>query len=188
MGIYNANNRNASRYAIPSLAIISMITFATPTLAQDVPDKNSPLVFQELLSCRGLENAESRLRCYDEKVAALDSAAKNDEIFLADKAEVEKTRRGLFGFKMPNIKLFQSDNDEKNEFNELNTTITSVQSAGMDGWIITLVEGGVWQQNDTRKMVMSPKSGQNVRIRKGTLGSYLVNVNGQAAIKFRRIE
>ena len=143
-----------------------------------------PALFADLVNCRDIVEAEERLACYDSKVAALDEAQQKEEIIVTDKAAVKEARRGLFGFNLPKIKIFGGG--DENEVSEIEGTIKSV-SRRNGNWLITLEDGARWQQISTGRLALPPKAGMPVRIKKAALGSFLVNIRGQRAIRMKRV-
>lgn len=150
------------------------------------PQYQRPALFEELLKCRAVADDGKRLACYDTQVAALASAADKEEIILTDRESVKEAKRGLFGFSLPKLKIFGSRDDD--DVTEIAATIRSARYSRDGGWIISLEGGGTWQQIDTKNLPLEPRTGMEVRIRKGALGSYLVNIGKMRAIKMKRID
>lgn len=68
--------------------------------------------------------------------------------------------------------------DGRDEFTELNTTVSSTRPAANNRYEIRLTdqEDAVWQTTDP--MNFPPRSGDKIRIRKGALGNYFMTVDG----------
>lgn len=175
--------------AIASFALIA----ATPAAA-DKPQPAAaepPQAFRALLDCRSLADSMQRLACFDAKVAALDDAARSNEVVITDRARLQEARRGLFGFAAPIGKMLGIGNgggSEADEIKQIDTTVTEVRGSKGGGWKLTFAEGGTWEQTDTKSFPMAPKVGRKARISRGALGSYFVEVDGMSGIKFRRVE
>lgn len=149
----------------------------------DKRDKPLPEVFAKVLDCRKLENPEARLTCFDNSVAALETANDQKAVIVMSEETVQEARRGLFGLTLPRLGLF-GDSDEDQSLKELTTTITSVR--GGDGaWVLTLADGAVWQQTDGAYL-RAPKSGESITIRKAALGSYMAKVEGGRGFRIKR--
>lgn len=147
-----------------------------------------PAAYQKVADCRAVADPSQRLACYDQAVAALDQALQTHDVVMADREEVQKAKRGLFGFTAPIGHLLGlGGNDDADRVKQIDTTVTAVRH-NRDGWLLTFAEGGTWQQIDMRDFVLAPKEGQKARITSGALGSYFVSVDGQMARKFRRVE
>lgn len=144
-----------------------------------------PKVLTDLLACRQIADPAARLACYDAQTTALANATERSDIVVADRQQVEQTRRGLFGYSAGDAPLLGVNGAE---VKQLDTKVTSARLSRAGGWVITMAEGGTWEQTDSKPLALSPKPGQKVAITKGSLGSYFVSVDGQAAIKMRRIQ
>jgi hypothetical protein len=158
---------------------------AAPAQADNLT-KSRPPVFEELVNCRSVADPTARLLCYDEKVTAIDEAEKKDELVLADKASMKEARKGLFGFSIPKLKIFGNDGKEEEDF-ELVAKIDSAYMANYGKWTIVLEDGARWTQIDTTVLRKSPKNGMEVKIRAAVMGSYFANIDGQRAIRMKRV-
>ncbi len=173
-----------------ALALVAGLVPGSGANAADGPSKKEqPRIFKQLLDCRALSDATQRLACYDQQVAALDKAAQDKDVVIAERQDVEKARRGLFGFAAPVGTLlgFGGNDGESDEIKEVTTSVTSARRVPA-GWLVTFEDGSSWEQHDTRSFVLSPKPGNPARIKRGALGTYLVSVNGQPSIQMRRIK
>lgn len=161
----------------------------TPAHAREKVAPQTPALYQQLLDCRTQTDPTARLACYDARTAALADATSKRDVVIADKTAVEETRRGLFGFAAPVGKLmgFGGDDDDSDQIKQIDSTIEHARNTA-NGWQITLADGSVWEQNDTRNFILSPKVGNPVQIRRGALGTYRVSVEGRPSIKMRRVQ
>ena len=166
--------------------VASFSVVAEPARAGDKVDRRTPEQFSAVIACRAISVESARLACYDRQVAALEQAAADKEIVVADRESVRQTRRGLFGFSLPKINLF-SDGDGEEEFQEIDSTIASARQVANGHWSIELADGARWEQTDG-KLVLSPKTGQKIKIKRAALGTFFANVNGQPGIRVRRVE
>ena len=173
--------------------VVAGCLMATPAQAKDDKEDDAPpAIFQAVIDCKQVSDPTARLACYDEKVAALESAQASKQVVVADREQIKKARRGLFGFSLPKIKLFgggdDDDKDEKDEFKELTTKVKSVRQTNRGLYIITIEEGdAVWEQTEKSRYSVRVRSGDEIRIRRASLGSYKANINGGLAIRVRRV-
>ena len=170
---------SATLYAALSLA-------PSQLRAQDIPAQRVPEQLSSTFACQTIQSDEERLACYDERVALLEAAALNKDVVVADKETLRETKRGLFGFSLPKIDLFSNDGSDQ-DFAEIESTIQSARKIGYGYWLMELETGARWEQVDG-KLVLSPKTGQKVKIRRGSLGTYFARVNGQPGVRVRRVE
>lgn len=163
------------------------VALASPVIGKDkeLPEVR-PAVFEELVGCRSIADSDARLACYDSKVAAMDEAEKKDELVLADSASMKEAKRGLFGFSIPKLKIFGTDNAENDKF-ELVAKIDSAFQTGYGQWTIILDDGARWVQVDTQSVVRRPAAGMEIKIRQAAMGSYFANIAGQRAIRMKRV-
>ncbi len=149
-----------------------------------------PEIFTQLLDCRALTDNVARLACFDRQVAALDTAAKDDEVVILDKQEIKKTRRSLFGFNLPRLPfLGSSDADAKTakpEDARIESTLASVRPQANRLWLLTLEDGAQWQTTEPIPYEI-PVAGMKVAIRKAAMGSFLGNINGWRAVRMKRV-
>jgi hypothetical protein len=157
---------------------------AVPAHAKDAELKR-PKLFDDLIECRAITDTAARLVCYDQKVAEIDAAEKNDELVVADKADVKEAERGLFGLDLPKIKLFGGDKNEA--LKDLTATIKSARQSAYGKWLLTLEDGALWQQTDDVSLNKDPKSGATIVIKTAALGSYMAKVDGGRAFRVKRI-
>ena len=169
-------------HSLVGLALFGLVA-AAPAWAQKMPKTTTPKIFENVVQCRSIQDSAQRLACYDRNVAALDTAQKSNELYVADKAAMKEARRGLFGFSLPNLKIF-GDEDLGN-LDKLESTIAGVGS-GQRGYIIILPDGARWAQTD-KKYMDKPKIGAKIKIEKAMLGSYMASVNGKPGFRVERI-
>lgn len=174
----------AQRHA---LAVVAALLCTAPAAAQDA-DKPDPL--DPLRECRAIAVAAERLACFDRVSAALVTAADAGDLSVVNREEVRKTRRTLFGFALPDLGIFRGDKadaqDEADEIEVLDTTIARARTT-RDGLEIVTAEGAVWLIDTPPRRLMTPRPGQRVEFRKGSLTSYFIRINEQAGVKGRRI-
>lgn len=175
---------------ILALAMGGVILFsATNATATEPREKNAAL--RPLLDCRKLAGESERLACFDRESATLDAADVKNEITVLDKEAVRETRRSLFGFTLPRLPLLGGGKDDKDDAAEaeessLSATIASARSLGYGKWSFVLDDGARWE---TIEAVVSkePAKGMNVVIKKGAIGSYMVNFDGSRGVRSRRV-
>lgn len=172
-----------SRVANSLIGIAILSVVAGPAPARDLPKTATPKLFEEVVTCRTIQDSAQRLACYDRSVSALETAQKSNELYVADKAAVKEARRGLFGFSLPKLKIF--GDEDLGDLDQLETTIAAV-SSGQRGYIFTLPDGARWAQTD-KKYIDRPKVGSKIKIEKAALGSYMASINKRPGIRVERL-
>lgn len=179
------------RLAPFALALASTgLLVAMPAAAKEKKDEGAssrPALIEQLYGCRDIADASARLACFDREVAGLSAAEEKREISFADKAAVEKARRGLFGFSFSSLgSLFGGGDDDKDgRINQIETTLRSVSYAGTK-YRFTLEDGAVWQQTDTIDPSRQPRAGDKIEIKAGAMGSFMAKVEGGRAMRVKR--
>ena len=165
---------------------MTLLAVATAAAAQGAPLANAPAprIFQDVVQCRAIADAGERLACYDRSVAALETAQKTKDLYVADREAVAEARRGLFGFSLPNMRIF-NDDDMAEDVSSIETTIKAV-SEGQRGYTFTLADGARWVQTE-KKYMDRPKVGAKIRIRRAVMGSYMASINGKPGFRIERV-
>ena len=172
-----------SRVARSLIGVAVLGLIAVPASARDMPKTATPKLFQRVIDCRAIQDNAQRLACYDAGVAALDTAQKSNELYVADKEAMKEARKGLFGFSLPNVKIF--GNEDLGDLHELETTIAGI-SSGQRGYIFTLPDGARWAQTD-KKYMDTPKVGSKILIKKAAMGSYMASINKKPGFRVERL-
>ena len=156
--------------------------------AADAPPEN-PIVTQ-LIQCRSITADAERLACYDRQVAALSQAVQSSEVVVVDREQVDRTRRRLFGFSLPNLDFLgrrRAGSHEAEELQEITATIASARQDGYGRWQIRLEDGAKWRQIDDTVLGRDLHSGMQVTIRRAMLGAYRVSIAGGPGFKALRV-
>ncbi len=172
----------------PAVAVLAALVLAAPAVARDKAPPPPPQAFQELVKCREITDPAARLACYDAQAAKLEQATAAGDVVISDRASIREARRGLFGFKLPSFGIFGNGDDDKDEIKSIDGVVASARTFGYGSWRITLEDGSVWEQTDDERPVFDPAKGDKVKISRGALGTFRMNIAGQRAIKVRRVE
>ena len=174
-------------YLVAQCALLaSAAALGYPGVAQqDKPAQVDHLA--ALRSCQGQTDPATRLACYDTAVAEVVSAAGSGQIKVIDQAEIKRTRRGLFGFSLPDLGIF-GGGDEEPDMDMLETSITSVRYSGSDAFTFQTKEGATWQVTNAPARLRQVRAGDEVVFKKASMGSYFIRIDGQIGIKGRRVQ
>jgi hypothetical protein len=141
-----------------------------------------------LESCQKLTDDAQRLSCFDRASAALTTAARGGNVVVVDRGEVRAARRSLFGFAVPKLPFFSSDNSSDEASETLDTTIKSARDIGYGRYRFVVAEGDAeWETTESFANQREPRAGAKVQIKRGALGSYLIKIDGQRGVKGKRI-
>ncbi|VXC87112.1 conserved exported hypothetical protein [Sphingomonas sp. AX6] len=174
---------------IATIALV-LASASSPASGQAVTPQSDGQGLRALAACREIATAQERLICYDREAAAIEQAIASGDLVALDREEVSKTKRSLFGFSLPAVRLFSGRKDrpdaEQEQVDRIDSVIKSARQLPRGRWLIVLEDGATWTQIDDRKLAIYPRAGHKIQIRSAALGSFLANVNGQTAIRVRR--
>lgn len=169
------------------LLAFAAVTFVMPASAQSAPAGD---VVDAVTACRDIADSAVRLACFDKAVTALVTARERKDVVVLDRAEVQKTRRSLFGFTLPRIRLFgggDNDGDDSEDIKEISGSVAGVVQIAADRWQVTLDDETRWITTESARG-FPPRPGESVRIRRAPFGSYDASFNKRRTIKVRRTE
>lgn len=182
------NNRNQGQYLIFSALVCAPLAISGPAIAAEKDEALAalPAIYTELVACKNISDAQQRLACFDTKVTALETAQASNQLVIADREQVREARRGLFGLSLPRIKLFDGKEEKGDNVDQIEATIASVRQLRSGKMLIELDDGALWQQTEIKNM-RTPKSGDTIIVKRGSLGSFVAKVNDGRAFKVKRI-
>jgi hypothetical protein len=174
------------RRAVSAVLFIACVLDAPLAAKERNVVKATPKIFRDVVDCRKIGIESERLACYDRNVAALEVAEQNKQVYVADKEEVKKSRRGLFGFSIRDLGLFGGDDSDDVKIDSIEATIRSVRE--VDGkFMFTLDDGAAWAQTEVGYIGLTPKPGQKIVIKRAAMGSYIGKVEDARAFRMKRI-
>lgn len=164
---------------------LAALAAASTLSGQAPPAQEPPETLARLMACRSVADSAARLACFDAAAGALDSARQQGELVVMDRAQVNQTRRQLFGFEMPALpQLFGPEGAA--EIDAIDSTLQSASLVGEGRWVFRLADGSVWRQIDSERVRFQNRPGQPIRVRKASLGSFLLTVGDSRAVRVRR--
>lgn len=171
-----------------SALALSLLAAAGATVAVAQPrTEGRTQMLQELVDCRKVTDDSARLACYDKAAASLDQAEAKGDIVVVDREQARKVRRQAFGFSMPSISLFEKGETQE-ELENVTGVVDVARINGAGKWVIQLKDGGIWAQVDAKELHKSPKPGSMVKIRKASLGSFMMTVDNGGGFRVHRVE
>ena len=155
---------------------------ALPVCASEPPARAAS--FQQVLDCRAVKGDAERLACYDAAAGRLDAAETRGDIVVIDRAQASAAHREAFGLQLPSLD-FVTKALKPDEVSVLTGSVRGARADVNGNWTLSLEGGAVWRQI-SGQLLKAPRAGSKVRIRKGMIGSYLMNVDDQPSIKVHR--
>lgn len=165
-------------------AIAATSILPSPVFAQAMA---APATLTELSKCRSLKEDDARLRCYDAAASALVSATSSGSLIVVDKEDLRRTRRSLFGLDLSKLPFFSGDRSAEDEVEQINAKVKRVQITRDEKWILELDSGGTWQTTEVDTRQSSPKAGDMVRIRRASLGGFMLSIEGRRSVRALRL-
>ena len=179
------------RIAALSLTLSLVLLGANPAPALAQADSGADHI-AALRDCARLADASAKLACLERASGALVGAVDRGDIRLVDRAEREKTRRGLFGFNIGNLFGGGDDKEEGSEelaeMATLVSTITEVRQLDRKTYQFRIAEANaLWQINEAPSRFIAPRVGDKVEFKRAALGSYFIRVGNQVGVKGKRL-
>ena len=175
-----------TRSKLTAIALLAAFAAAGQAAAQAKPEGRAA-VLQSLLDCKAKTDPTERLACYDAAAGAIDTAEQKGDIVVVDRAQAQQVRRQAFGFRLPSLSVFDRG-DKPEEVDSIESRIVSARTEPTGKWVLKLEDGSTWTQIDVDSPSIKPKAGMPARVRKATMGSFLLSVDGQRAFRARRTE
>lgn len=173
-------------------SILLLLAGSAAATAKKNDAAQRPPLLQKVVDCRAISDSAQRLACFDATVAALDSAEAQHDIAVVSRADVEQSRKALFGFRLPSLAIFGNGDPrrhgEEDEIKEITAKVTGVGEAAYGAYLITLEGGAVWQQNDSTTLGRRPRVGDTAKVVRGAFGSYRISFNGGQGFKAVRTQ
>lgn len=181
------------RIAMVALLVAALAVAATPTdVAHAQVEPSGTDYVAALRECSKLTDTAAKLACLESASVALVGAVDSGDVRLVDRAEREKTRRGVFGFSLG--RLFggnddkNGDNGELAEMETLISTITEVRQIDRKTYQFRIQEANaLWQINEAPSRFISPRVGEQVEFKRAAFQSYFIRVGNQIGVKGKRI-
>lgn len=169
---------------IRPLLALALTLCAGAALAQSAPE---PDVIKALKACSAIKPDPERLACFDKAAQSVTKAQETGDVIIIDKQSARAARRQAFGLDLPSLSILDRGAD-KAETETLQATVKAARNDAESRLVVTLDDGAVWRQVDSEILGKPPKAGDAVEIRKASMGSYLMKIGKQPAIRVRRSE
>ena len=176
-----------ARIVATGAAIVALSVSAAPLAAPAPTEQERAKELQQLLDCKKIGDPTQRLACYDQAAGVLDQAEAKGDIVVVNREQARKVRRQAFGFSLPSMSLF-TRGEKPEEIDAADGVIASAHKTLAGKWVMKLQDGAVWAQIDLTEIPIDPKAGDKVRIKKASLGSYMMTIGNQRAVKVHREE
>ena len=172
-----------------SLSPIVAALLLTPVAFGQTED---PVSTQVVYDCASIADDTERLACYDNAVGRLKAAEDAGEVTTISRAEVETVQREAFGFSLPSlprIAMPKLGGDDDGEIKEITFGVDSIRESRVNGLTVTLENGQIWQQTDSRSVTYSKRKGvEEATIKQAAFGSFMMKLDGGTAFRVKRVQ
>lgn len=180
----------AQRASVLALTAASLAVSAAPALAQ--ADRTA--VVDILIECAKIDDPTARLACYDNnmrRVGATPRATVPGQTMrgvVGGAAPVEG--QGPQGFGADDVR---GDSPQRfqppaGQMQEIHPRVTAVREREPGIYLVTLEDGAQWLfAEGVSSGFRLPRNGDTIEIERGSLGSYLMRIDGQPPVPVRRI-
>jgi len=189
-----------TRFAKAAAVALALALAAGPTLPDAgarAADRSSAqkraAVLQAIVDCRAMTSADARLACYDTAAARLDEAEASGQVVVVDKEQARQVRREVFGLQLPSLDIFgrtvkgpDAADGVQGDVDRVAETVRSAWRQADGKWVVELETGAVWRQIDTTDLARAPHAGSRAEIRKASLGSFFMKLDGQPGVRAHR--
>lgn len=168
-------------------AALAGMALTAPAVAQDAASDAARL--RQMLECDAIKVESVRLSCYD-SAARRNRAALGAGRFgmLPSKAAAQPaTPQQRFGMTAKIERQHPSASAQPAQISEITVRIASARDAGVGLWQFAFVDGSRWRSTESVSQLSPPRAGQEVRIRKASMGSYLMYVGQQPSFRVERV-
>jgi len=180
------------------LSAILIFTQAATSSAQSEAQPEAAASTEAIYACAALPEDAARLACYDEAVGRLQAAEQAGEVTTITKAEIEDVQREAFGFNLPTLprltlpkfgRSATAEEVQNGELDSIRLAVTKVSVSKINGLRITLENGQIWQQTDSRTVYYSKKRGvREAEIKRAAMGSFMMKLDDGRAFRVRRLK
>ena len=168
---------------ITGAALLLLAVAASPAVAQPRPSTSPAL--EALAKCRAVPADAARLACFDAAAGPLLAAEQAGDLVVVDREQARAARREAFGFNLPSLNLFGRKEAESAEADRVELVLASASQGPNGRWIFRTQNDQVWRQIDSEPL-RRVRPGAKAAVRKATLGTFFMNVDGQRAVRVRR--
>jgi hypothetical protein len=137
---------------------------------------------QSLIECRKIDPPDQRLACYDRGVDAMAKAEAAGDLVALDREQRGALRRQSFGLDLPNLDALDPGRKAEQD-NRITAKIVAASQDARGRWTVQLEGGAVWAQMDDAIIYPEPHAGSTAVIRRGTLSSFFMDIDGKPGFR-----
>ncbi len=167
---------------------LSLALLSSPAAAQ----VDDAIVLNILRNCAQIDDATARLACYDNNIRAAGGQARPAVPGEMDAPQGGRgapvNTSGASGFGRENIRTPDRFETPAGELDELRARVRSVSERQRGVYLLTLEDGAQWLFSESVPFAYRPpRSGDQVEIDRGALGSFLMTFDSQRSVRVERV-
>lgn len=180
------NERKIGAAALAGLSVLAICAGRPWAAGKPAPAGRAPEL-QAVMACRALTDRDARLNCYDAATAKLDEAESTGQVVVVNREQAREVRRDVFGLQLPSLDIFGRKGVAATgeDVDKLESTVQSATQNAEGRWVLVLDNGATWRQVDD-SIVATPHAGSKVEIRRASLGSFFIRVDGHPGFRGHR--
>ena len=175
----------AQRASILAIGAATLAGTAAPAGAQ--ADRTA--VVDILIECAKIDDPTARLACYDNNIrqaGGTPRAAAPAGALRGGPAPVAPTSSQQFGIE--DVRTPQAVQSRPAEVDEIQARVASISPRQPGIYLVTLEDGAQWLfAEGVSQQFRLPRRGDTIEIERGSLGSFLMQIDRQKAVPVRRI-
>ena len=159
---------------------------AAPALAQT----NDAILLNILRECAKIEDTATRVACYDNNIRGTGATpAAPGQAPAQPTAVAPAVSQAPAGFGSDSIRTPERFDPNRNGPTEITERVAAVREREPGVYLVTLESGAEWLFNEsTGRTFAPPRKGHSVKIRRGSLGGYLMVVGQQQGVRVTRVK
>lgn len=169
---------------LPGMIFAAACVAILPSWAQESASTES------IYACSDIEIDAERLACFDAAVAQFRTAEEAGEVATISKQELTELNRESFGLSLPSLPkniLPKFGSSDDTNLDAITEAVQSARRLSTGKLRITLVNGQVWDQIDTKDIYVSKKRGvDSAEIKRASLGSFKMKLDGGRSFRVTR--
>jgi hypothetical protein len=171
-----------------AVAAVLLLSGGADAAPAKVKEQQRAAVLQAVVECRAIKDREARLNCFDAAAAKLDEAEASGQVVVVEKQQIQTVKREAFGLTLPSLDLFgrSAKSAAAVDVDRVTETVKTARRGPDNRWVVELETGAVWRQIDENEIARDPRPGSKVEIKKAALGSFVMKVDGQSAVRVHR--
>ncbi len=144
-----------------------------------------------IYECSSIEDDVDRLACFDDTVNRFRAAEISGQVTTISKSDVEQLNRETFGLSLPSLPksiLPKFGSNDSPELNSIFEPVATVSRLRYENLQVTLENGQVWEQTDSKQVNFSKKRGvETAEIKRAAFGSFKMKLDGGRAFRVKRV-